>query len=69
MNVLLLSMPGYFEHMPPVAVRMPNGALTSLAGSAEELEYLRWKVERWMQVRHMPAVFCHNPWFVCASRS
>ena len=35
MNVLLLSMPDYFEHMPPVAVRMPNGALT------------RW-LEMWM---------------------
>ena len=27
MNVLLLSMPDSFEHMPPVAIRMPNGAL------------------------------------------
>jgi len=36
MNVLLLSMPDYFEHMPPVAVRMPNGALTSLAGNVEK---------------------------------
>ena len=35
MNVLLLSMPDYFEHMPPVAVRMPNGALTSLAGNID----------------------------------
>ena len=26
MNVLLLSMPDSFEHMPTVAVRMPNGA-------------------------------------------
>ena len=25
MNVLLLSMPDSFEHMPPVAIRMPNG--------------------------------------------
>ena len=33
MNVFLLSVPDYFEHMPPVAVRMPNGALTSIAGS------------------------------------
>src|ERR1035441_9268800 len=30
MNILLLSMPDSFEHMPPVAIRMPNGALTSL---------------------------------------
>jgi anaerobic magnesium-protoporphyrin IX monomethyl ester cyclase len=35
MNVLLLSMPDYFEHMPPIAVRMPNGALTSLAGNLD----------------------------------
>jgi anaerobic magnesium-protoporphyrin IX monomethyl ester cyclase len=35
MNILLLSMPDYFEHMPPVAIRMPNGALTSLAGNVD----------------------------------
>ena len=35
MKVLLLSMPDYFEHMPPVAVRMPNGALSSLAGNID----------------------------------
>ena len=34
MNVLLLSMPDSFEHMPAVAIRMPNGALASLAGNA-----------------------------------
>ena len=31
---------------------------------AEEVEFLRWKAERWMKVRHMPAVFAHDPWFV-----
>jgi anaerobic magnesium-protoporphyrin IX monomethyl ester cyclase len=35
MNVLLLSMPDSFEHMPPIAIRMPNGALTSLAGNVD----------------------------------
>ncbi|HTT24994.1 MAG TPA: radical SAM protein [Candidatus Sulfotelmatobacter sp.] len=35
MNVLLLSMPDYFEHMPPIAIRMPNGALASLAGNID----------------------------------
>src|ERR1700682_4636185 len=35
MNVLLLSMPDSFEHMPPHAIRMPNGALTSLAGNVD----------------------------------
>src|SRR3954471_18427759 len=35
MNVLLLSMPDSFEHMPAVAIRMPNGALASLAGNLD----------------------------------
>src|SRR2546422_1112656 len=35
MNVLLLSMPDSFEHMPTVGIRMPNGALTSLAGNVD----------------------------------
>jgi len=35
MNVLLLSMPDSFEHTPTVSIRMPNGALTSLAGNVE----------------------------------
>ena len=35
MNVLLLSMPDSFEHIAPVAIRMPNGALTSLAGNVD----------------------------------
>ena len=36
MNILLLSMPDSSEHMPSVVVRMPNGALTSLAGNVDE---------------------------------
>jgi radical SAM superfamily enzyme YgiQ (UPF0313 family) len=35
MNVLLLSMPDSFEHMPSVSIRMPNGALASLAGNID----------------------------------
>ena len=35
MNILLLSMPDAFEHMPPVAIRVPNGALASLAGNVD----------------------------------
>jgi len=35
MNVLLFSMPDSFEHMPPLGIRMPNGALTSLAGNVD----------------------------------
>src|SRR5215472_8165506 len=31
---------------------------------AEEIEFMRWKAERWMKLRHMPAAFAHDPWFV-----
>jgi anaerobic magnesium-protoporphyrin IX monomethyl ester cyclase len=36
MNILLLSMPDSFEHMPTLVIRMPNGALASLAGNVDE---------------------------------
>lgn len=35
MNILLLSMPDSFEHMPSFLIRMPNGALVSLAGNVD----------------------------------
>ena len=35
MNILLLSMPDSFEHMASITMRMPNGALTSLAGNLD----------------------------------
>src|SRR6187431_1194262 len=35
MRVLLLSMPDAFEHTPPITMRMPNGALASLAGNVD----------------------------------
>jgi hypothetical protein len=31
---------------------------------AEEIEFIRWRAERWMKVRHMGAVFRMNPRFV-----
>jgi radical SAM superfamily enzyme YgiQ (UPF0313 family) len=34
-KILLLSMPDSFEHMPAVGIRMPNGAITSLAGNVD----------------------------------
>ncbi|MGH9411505.1 MAG: B12-binding domain-containing radical SAM protein [Vicinamibacterales bacterium] len=34
MRILLLSMPDSFEHTPALAMRMPNGALASLAANA-----------------------------------
>ncbi|HET7220509.1 MAG TPA: radical SAM protein [Vicinamibacterales bacterium] len=35
MNILLLSMPDSFEHTAPITMRMPNGALSSLAGNVD----------------------------------
>jgi radical SAM superfamily enzyme YgiQ (UPF0313 family) len=35
MNILLLSMPDSFEHTPTLTMRMPNGALSSLAGNLD----------------------------------
>jgi anaerobic magnesium-protoporphyrin IX monomethyl ester cyclase len=35
MNVLLLSMPDDSEHMSSITIRMPNGALSSLAGNVD----------------------------------
>lgn len=32
--------------------------------TAEEVEFLRWKAERWMKVRHIPAALRAHPWFV-----
>jgi anaerobic magnesium-protoporphyrin IX monomethyl ester cyclase len=29
--------------------------------SSDEVEFLRWKAERWMKVRHIPAVLRHDP--------
>ncbi|HEY6330039.1 MAG TPA: radical SAM protein, partial [Blastocatellia bacterium] len=31
---------------------------------SEEVEFMRWKEERWMKVHHMPAAFWHEPGFV-----
>src|SRR5881296_1606325 len=31
--------------------------------AAEEVEFLRWRAERWMKLRHLPAVLFHSPWF------
>ena len=32
--------------------------------AADDIEFMRWKAERWMKVRHIPAVFRHDPLFV-----
>jgi radical SAM superfamily enzyme YgiQ (UPF0313 family) len=32
--------------------------------SAEEIEFMRWRAERWMKMKHFPAAFVHSPLFV-----
>jgi hypothetical protein len=31
---------------------------------AEEVEFMRWKAERWMKVLHIPVALKHDPGFV-----
>jgi hypothetical protein len=31
---------------------------------AAEVEFMRWQAERWIKVRHLPAVLRHDPGFV-----
>lgn len=31
---------------------------------ADEIEFLRWRAERWMKLAHLPAAFAQSPWFV-----
>ena len=56
MNLLLLSMPDSFEHMAPVAIRMPNGALTSLAGNVDRHHAVAVADLILVQDRVLPAV-------------
>jgi hypothetical protein len=29
-----------------------------------EIEFMRWRAERWMKTRHMPKVLLHTPWWI-----
>jgi hypothetical protein len=31
---------------------------------ASDIEFMRWRSERWMKMRHLPAAFAHSPGFV-----
>ncbi len=31
--------------------------------AAEDVEFLRWRAERWMKLKHLPAAFVHSPLF------
>jgi anaerobic magnesium-protoporphyrin IX monomethyl ester cyclase len=32
--------------------------------AASEIEFMRWRAERWMKLRHLWPVLVHSPWFV-----
>ena len=32
--------------------------------AANEIEFMRWRAERWMKLRHFWPVMAHSPWFV-----
>jgi len=32
--------------------------------SADDVEFMRWKAERWMKLRHVPLAFLHSPLFM-----
>ena len=32
--------------------------------AAKEVEFMRWKAERWMKLRHMPIALAHDPKFL-----
>jgi radical SAM superfamily enzyme YgiQ (UPF0313 family) len=32
--------------------------------AAEEVEFMRWRAERWIKAHHMPAAFLHSPLFI-----
>jgi hypothetical protein len=32
--------------------------------SADDIEFLRWRADRWMKFGHIPAAFSHSPLFV-----
>ena len=32
--------------------------------AAEDIEFMRWRAERWMKLRHFWPTFSHSPWFV-----
>src|SRR5439155_24693547 len=41
-----------------------TAVVRSVHVDAEEIEFMRWRAERWMKVRHLPAAFAHSPMFV-----
>jgi radical SAM superfamily enzyme YgiQ (UPF0313 family) len=40
-----------------------TAVVRSEAVPAEEIEFLRWRAERWMKLRHFPKAVTHNPLF------
>ena len=44
--------------------RHDRGRADASISTADEIEFMRWRAERWMKVRHLPAALRHYPRFV-----
>ena len=56
---------GLIVNEPRRGVRRDDGRRAEPSTcDAEEIEFMRWRAERWMKVRHMPAALRHDPGFV-----
>jgi radical SAM superfamily enzyme YgiQ (UPF0313 family) len=43
-----------------------TAVVRTAALSAEDIEFMRWRAERWMKARHFPAALAHDPAWVAA---
>ena len=44
--------------------RHDRGRADASTSTADEIEFMRWRAERWMKLRHLPSVLRHYPGFV-----
>lgn len=59
-----LSALGLIDHDRVEEYEGTNAVVRNAHLPARDIEFMRWQAERWMKVRHMPAAFLHDPWFV-----
>ena len=55
---------GLVEHERVEEYDGTNAVVRNAHLPPREIEFMRWRAERWMKVRHMPAAFLHDPAFV-----
>ena len=50
-------------HGVAVLVTGEDAVVRSEHLDAEEIEFMRWRAERWMKLRHLPKALVRRPWF------